>query len=81
MRQAQRSDRAVGREHRGRAGRGQEGPHAHRAVASGVRAQDRERVAVLAGDDGVHDVGRKRHERHRLVGPAPLAGDRASGVV
>ena len=81
MRQAQRGDRAVGREHRGRAGRGQEGPHADRAVAAGVRAQYRERVAVLAGDDGVHDVGRKRREGHRLVGPAPLAGNRASGVV
>jgi hypothetical protein len=81
MHRAQRSDRAVGRERRDRAGRGQEGPQADGAVAAGVRTQDRERVAVLAGDDGVHHVGRKRCERHRLVGPAPLAWYRASGVV
>jgi hypothetical protein len=81
MCQAQRGDRAVGREDRGRARRGQEGADVDRAVTAQVRAQDREGVAVLPGDDGVHDIGGKRCERHRLVGPAPLAGDRASGVV
>ena len=80
MHRAQRADGAVGHHRRHRAGGGEQGPHADHALAAGVRAQHREGVTVLAGDDSVDRVGRERNVWHGWSVLHTRSG-RASGVV